>query len=88
MVPNWHSRVARVASWDRFSRPKVLSKYGYLGFDGRNLPTQAGTVICSIKADVFGDDKQHCFMVLPRTVTGMVRGSSKRMTAVPLNGFG
>jgi microcin C transport system substrate-binding protein len=30
VVPNWHSRVARVAYWDRFSRPKVLSKYGYL----------------------------------------------------------
>jgi microcin C transport system substrate-binding protein len=30
-VPNWHSRVARVAYWDRFSRPKELSKYGYLG---------------------------------------------------------
>jgi microcin C transport system substrate-binding protein len=31
VVPNWHSRVARVAYWDRFSRPKELSKYGYLG---------------------------------------------------------
>jgi microcin C transport system substrate-binding protein len=31
VVPNWHSRVARVAYWDRFSRPQVLSKYGYLG---------------------------------------------------------
>jgi microcin C transport system substrate-binding protein len=30
MVPNWHSRTARVAYWDRFSRPKELSKYGYL----------------------------------------------------------
>jgi microcin C transport system substrate-binding protein len=30
MVPNWHSRVVRVAYWDRFSRPKILSKYGYL----------------------------------------------------------
>lgn len=31
VVPNWHTRVARVAYWDRFSRPKELSKYGYLG---------------------------------------------------------
>jgi microcin C transport system substrate-binding protein len=30
VVPNWHSRVARIAYWDRFSRPKELSKYGYL----------------------------------------------------------
>jgi microcin C transport system substrate-binding protein len=30
VVPNWHSRVARIAYWDRFSRPKVLSKYGFL----------------------------------------------------------
>jgi microcin C transport system substrate-binding protein len=31
VVPNWHSRVARVAYWDRFSRPAELSKYGYYG---------------------------------------------------------
>jgi len=31
VVPNWHSRVARIAYWDRFSRPKELSKFGYLG---------------------------------------------------------
>lgn len=31
VVPNWHSRVARVAYWDRFSRPAELPKYGYYG---------------------------------------------------------
>jgi microcin C transport system substrate-binding protein len=31
VIPNWHSRVARIAYWDRFARPKELSKYGYLG---------------------------------------------------------
>ncbi|MBL8702812.1 MAG: ABC transporter substrate-binding protein [Alphaproteobacteria bacterium] len=29
VVPNWHSRVARVASWDRFGRPAVLPRTGY-----------------------------------------------------------
>ena len=30
VVPNWHTRVARIAYWDRFSRPKVLPKNGFL----------------------------------------------------------
>ncbi len=29
VVPNWHSRVARIASWDRFGRPAVLPRAGF-----------------------------------------------------------
>jgi microcin C transport system substrate-binding protein len=29
-VPHWHSKVDRVAMWDRFGRPDVTSKQGYL----------------------------------------------------------
>lgn len=31
VIPNWHTRVFRVAYWDKFGRPKVTPKYG-LGF--------------------------------------------------------
>lgn len=47
------------------------TRYGYLGFDGRNVPSEAGTILCSIKTSVFGDGKPHCFIALPRTIVGM-----------------
>ena len=30
VVPHWHSKVDRVALWDRFGRPAVTSKQGFL----------------------------------------------------------
>lgn len=47
------------------------TKYGYIGFEGRNIPPQAGTIVFSVKANIFADGKQHCLMALPRTITGM-----------------
>jgi len=28
VIPQWHSRVFRVAFWNRFSRPEITPKYG------------------------------------------------------------
>jgi microcin C transport system substrate-binding protein len=31
VIPHWHSRVFRVAYWDKFGRPKINPKYGFGG---------------------------------------------------------
>ena len=32
VIPNWHTRVFRVAYWDKFGRPEVTPRYA-LGFN-------------------------------------------------------
>ena len=33
VIPHWHTRIFRVAFWDKFGRAKITPKYG-LGLDG------------------------------------------------------
>jgi microcin C transport system substrate-binding protein len=33
VIPNWHTRDFRIAFWNRFSRPKIFSKYQLAFFD-------------------------------------------------------
>lgn len=50
------------------------TKYGFLGYDGANVPLAAGTLLLGVKSqdgNIFRDGKQRCLLALPRTIEGM-----------------
>lgn len=53
VIPQWHTRVYRVAYWDKFIHPEVTSKYS-LGFDTWWIDSEKAQAIASSKASAVG----------------------------------